>query len=316
MARLPAGHAQPAEVPRLGRARSSTDGSSARPLVEGTVARGTLQDDEAFFTGKNGDVAVKELPFAVDEAVLNRGQERFNIYCTPCHDKTGGGNGMVVQRGFRQPPSYHIDRLRQADAGYFFDVMTNGFGAMPDYRAQIAPRDRWAIVAYIRALQLSQHAPPADVPGGDPTKVPQPAAGERGAGETLRSAWQHTRSRSHRRSGAWPRSSSGPRRRHRRPGRRRDRRVLNVDQFLRSWLIGFLFCLGLSLGSLALLMLQHMSGGQWGLVGRRVFEAATRNLPFVALMFVPVLLRHAGALRVGAAGSGATNASSREGAAT
>jgi mono/diheme cytochrome c family protein len=165
--------------------RASTffaDGSSARPLVEGTVARGTLQDDEGFFTGKVDKATVKEFPLAVDEALLNRGQERYNIYCSPCHDKTGGGNGMVIQRGFkRQPPSYHTDRLRQADVGYFFDVITNGFGAMPDYRAQIAPRDRWAIVAYIRALQLSQHAAASDVPGGDPTKVPQPAGGgERG----------------------------------------------------------------------------------------------------------------------------------------
>jgi len=155
------------------------DGSSARPLVEGTVARGTLQEDEGFFTGKIDKIDVKELPFAVDEQVLNRGQERFNIYCSPCHDRTGSGNGIVVQRGYRQPPSFHTDRLRQADAGHFFDVMTNGFGAMPDYKVQIAPRDRWAIVAYIRALQLSQHAAAADVPGGDPTKVPQPGGGER-----------------------------------------------------------------------------------------------------------------------------------------
>jgi mono/diheme cytochrome c family protein len=153
------------------------DGSSARPLVEGTIARGTLQDDEAFFTGMVDKVTVKELPFPVDEAVLNRGQERFNIYCSPCHDRTGSGNGLVVQRGYRQPPSYHIERLRQADVGHFFDVITNGFGVMPDYKAQIAPRDRWAIVAYIRALQLSQHAAASDVPGGDPTKVQQPAAG-------------------------------------------------------------------------------------------------------------------------------------------
>jgi len=155
------------------------DGSSARPLVEGTVARGTLQEDEGFFTGKIDKIDVKELPFAVDEQVLNRGQERFNIYCSPCHDRTGSGNGMVVQRGYRQPPSFHIDRLRQADAGHFFDVMTNGFGAMPDYKVQIVPRDRWAIVAYIRALQLSQHAAASDVPGGDPTKVPPPGGGER-----------------------------------------------------------------------------------------------------------------------------------------
>src|SRR4051794_16448754 len=156
------------------------DGSSARPLVEGTVARGTLQEDEAFFTGKVNKVDVKELPFAIDAQVVDRGQERFNIYCTPCHGRTGAGNGMVVQRGYRQPPSFHIDRLRQADAGHFFDVMTNGFGAMPDYRAQISPRDRWNIVAYIRALQLSQHAAAADVPGGDPAKVPQAGGAEAG----------------------------------------------------------------------------------------------------------------------------------------
>ena len=154
-----------------------TDGSSARPLVEGTIARGTLQDDEAFYTGKVDKATVKEFPFPIDEKVLDRGQERYNIYCSPCHDRTGGGNGMVVQRGFKQPPSYHIDRLRQADVGYFFDVITNGFGAMPDYRAQVAPRDRWAIIAYIRALQYSEHAPAADIPGGDPTKIPQSTSG-------------------------------------------------------------------------------------------------------------------------------------------
>jgi mono/diheme cytochrome c family protein len=150
------------------------DGSSARPTVEGTVARGTLQEDQAFFTGKVDKATVKELPFAIDAHVLDRGQERFAIYCSPCHDATGSGRGMVVQRGYRQPPSFHTDRLRQADAGHFFDVITNGFGVMPDYKVQIAPRDRWAIVAYIRALQLSQHAAAADVPGGDPTKPPVP----------------------------------------------------------------------------------------------------------------------------------------------
>jgi len=155
------------------------NGSSARPLVDGTVARGTLQEDEAFFAGKVGGVLVKDLPLALDQQVLNRGQERFNIYCAPCHDRTGSGNGMVVQRGFKQPPSFHIDRLREAEAGHFFEVMSNGFGAMPDYRAQIDARDRWAIVAYIRALQLSQHAAPSDIPGGDPTKLARPA----GAGE-------------------------------------------------------------------------------------------------------------------------------------
>ena len=154
------------------------DGASARPLVEGTVARGTLQEDEAFFTGKVGNALVAELPFPVDEKVLDRGQERFNIFCSPCHDQTGSGRGMVVQRGYRQPISFHIDRLRQAPVGHFFDVMTNGLGAMPDYKAQIPARDRWAIAAYIKALQLSQHTPAADVPGGDPTKLAPMPTGE------------------------------------------------------------------------------------------------------------------------------------------
>ena len=150
------------------------DGSSARPPVEGTVARGTLQEDEAFFTGKVGGTAIAELPFAVDERVLDRGEERYDIYCSPCHDRTGAGRGMVVQRGYRQPPSFHDERLRVAASGHFFDVMTNVFGAMPDYRAQITPRDRWAIVAYIRALQLARRASPSDSPGGDPTKLTKP----------------------------------------------------------------------------------------------------------------------------------------------
>src|SRR5262245_8289338 len=166
--------------------RASTffaDGSSARPAVEGVVARGTLQEDEGFFTGKVGKDDVKEFPFPIDDAVLNRGQERFNLYCTPCHGRTGEGDGMVVQRGYRPPPKFREDRLREAAVGHFVDVMTNGFGAMPDYRAQVSARDRWAIAAYIRALQLSQHATPADVPGGDPTKVPRREPGERAPGE-------------------------------------------------------------------------------------------------------------------------------------
>ncbi len=167
-------HNQPKYRPLRGTAFFA-DGGSARPLVEGTVARGALQEDAAFFTGKSGNTPIKELPFPVDEAVLDRGEERFNIFCTPCHGALGTGQGIVVQRGFRPPPSFHEDRLRNADAGYFFDVMTNGFGAMPDYRMQLSARDRWAVVAYIRALQLSQHAPASDIPGGDPTKA-QPAA--------------------------------------------------------------------------------------------------------------------------------------------
>jgi mono/diheme cytochrome c family protein len=155
-----------------------SDKSSARPLIEGTVARGTLQEDEVFFTGKMSGATVKQLPFQMTEKDLDRGQERFNIFCTPCHDMTGTGKGMVVQRGYRQPPSLHDPRLRAADPGYVFDVITNGFGAMPDYRTQIDARDRWRIVAYVRALQLSNAGTAADIPGGNPdaaNKAAQPA---------------------------------------------------------------------------------------------------------------------------------------------
>jgi mono/diheme cytochrome c family protein len=153
-----------------------TDGRASRPLVPNTVARGQLREDEHLYTGKVGGQLVTEFPMPVTEAVMARGQERFNVFCAPCHSRTGEGTGMIVQRGFRQPPSYYEERLVNAPVGYLFDVMTNGFGAMPDYRAQISPRDRWNIVAYIRALQLSQHAQRADIPGGDPTKVKPPAA--------------------------------------------------------------------------------------------------------------------------------------------
>ena len=141
------------------------DGKSARPLVAGTVARGHLNEDEAFFTGKLGGEFVSELPVGLDRQLLERGQQRFNIYCSVCHAPTGTGDGVIVQRGFRRPPSFHIERLRTAPAGHFFDVMTHGFGAMPSYAAQIEPRDRWAIAAYVRALQLSQNARLEDVPG-------------------------------------------------------------------------------------------------------------------------------------------------------
>ncbi len=140
------------------------DGRSARPLVEGTIARGHLRLDEQMYTGKIAGQLADTVPFPVTRALLERGQERYNIYCTPCHDHVGHGQGMVVRRGFRRPPSFHIDRLREAPIGHFFDVMTNGFGAMPDYAAQVTPRDRWTIAAYVRALQLSQHATLADVP--------------------------------------------------------------------------------------------------------------------------------------------------------
>ena len=140
------------------------DGRSARVLVANTVARGQLREDDHLYTGKvNGELAT-EFPMPETAEVMARGQERFNVFCSPCHARTGEGNGMIVQRGFRQPPSYHEDRLLNAPVGYYFDVMTNGFGAMQDYAAQVPVADRWAIAAYIRALQLSRRATPADVP--------------------------------------------------------------------------------------------------------------------------------------------------------
>ncbi|MBY0497712.1 MAG: cytochrome c [Cyanobacteria bacterium] len=144
--------------------QSFPDGRASRSAPVGTVARGWLRDDEALYTGKINGEFIEEFPFAIGAADLARGQQRFNIYCTPCHGRLGDGNGMVVQRGLRQAASYHQDRLRQEEAGYFYDVITNGFGAMQGYAEQIPVRDRWLIVAYVRTLQLSQHASLADVP--------------------------------------------------------------------------------------------------------------------------------------------------------
>jgi mono/diheme cytochrome c family protein len=156
-------HDQPKYIP-LRQSSFFGDDRSARPLVPGTVARGTLHADSLLQTGKADGKDSTVFPFAVDARVMERGRERFNIYCSPCHGRTGLGDGMIVRRGFRRPPSFHQDRLRTAPVGQLFDVITNGFGAMPDYAAQIAPADRWAIIAYVRALQLSEHATLADVP--------------------------------------------------------------------------------------------------------------------------------------------------------
>jgi mono/diheme cytochrome c family protein len=160
-------HRDMRDQPRYEPLEASTffaDGQSARPIVAGTVARGQLNDDEPFFTGKETGELVAEIPLEIDRGLLKRGQERFNVYCSVCHGRTGEGNGMIVQRGFRKPPSLHDERLRNAPAGHFFDVMTNGLGAMPSYRVQVPVRDRWAIVAYVRVLQMSQHATLEDVP--------------------------------------------------------------------------------------------------------------------------------------------------------
>jgi mono/diheme cytochrome c family protein len=154
--------------------------------VAGTVPRGQLNDDAYLHTGKGPDgLPATAFPFAITHEDLDRGQERFNVYCAPCHGRTGVGNGMVVQRGFRQAQNLHIDRLKLAPAGYFFDVMTNGFGVMPDYRSQVTVEDRWRIIAYVRALQLSRSGATSDMPAdmlealkktGEASPVQRPAA--------------------------------------------------------------------------------------------------------------------------------------------
>jgi mono/diheme cytochrome c family protein len=171
------------DAPRYDPLEKSTffaDGQASRPLVANTVARGLLREDRHFFEGVVEGKPAETFPMAVTASVMERGQERFNVFCSPCHGRTGEGNGMIVQRGFRQPPSYHEDRLRNAPVGYFFDVMTHGFGAMQDYSSQLPPADRWAVAAYIRALQLSQRASIEDVPADRRADLdrPAPVAGE------------------------------------------------------------------------------------------------------------------------------------------
>jgi cbb3-type cytochrome c oxidase subunit III len=148
------------------------DGRSERPLVENTVARGSIAED-ALFVPKDSNA----FPLPVNRELLERGQDRYKIFCTPCHGLQGDGNGMVAMRGMKHPPSFHQDRLRQAPNGYFFDNITNGFGAMYGYSAQIPPRDRWAIIAYVRALQLSRNARVADLPAELREKLSPTATG-------------------------------------------------------------------------------------------------------------------------------------------
>jgi cytochrome c553 len=159
-------HDQP-KYPPLRASTFFDDDRSARPLVAGTVAQGHLHEDALLETGKIGNTDADMFPFSVDARLVARGRERFDIYCAPCHGRTGNGDSMIVRRGFRRPESYETDRLRAAPAGHFVDVILNGFGAMPDFADRIDARDRWAIAAYIRALQLSGHATIGDVPANE-----------------------------------------------------------------------------------------------------------------------------------------------------
>lgn len=166
------------DAPRYEPLEASTffaDGRSSRPLLANTVARGQLRQDRHLYEGIVEGQPAETLPMAVTPQLMARGQERFNVFCAPCHGRMGAGDGMIVERGFRKPPSYHEDRLRNAPVGYFFDVMTHGFGAMQDYSAQLPVADRWAIAAYIRALQFSQRATMDDVPADKRSDLDRPA---------------------------------------------------------------------------------------------------------------------------------------------
>lgn len=183
-------HDQPKYEP-FGQSEFFSDGKAMRPFVEGTVARGTLREATPYSTGKTGEDFATEIPVAVTAELLERGRTEFEVFCAPCHGRTGMGDGVIIQRGFKRPSSYHVDRLRQMPIGYYFDAMTRGYGAMLDYASQVPVEDRWAIAAYIRALQLSQHAPAAEVPaerrgeleeslgGPDVAGGPETTAGER-----------------------------------------------------------------------------------------------------------------------------------------
>lgn len=163
-------HNQPKFYPQRG-TKLYVDGRSARLQVQNTVARGQLRDDSYFYTGLVSGAEGSTMPFPVTMDVFARGQERYNVYCTPCHSRVGNGVGMIVQRGYAKAGNFHTARLNAAPLGHFYNVIANGYGAMPDYSAQLTPEDRWAVVAYIRALQLSQNAQLGDVPAGE---HPQP----------------------------------------------------------------------------------------------------------------------------------------------
>jgi mono/diheme cytochrome c family protein len=166
------------------------DGRSVRPQVANTVARNQLNQDSYYATGLVDGKEADGMPFPVTAQVLERGQERYNIYCTPCHSRVGNGEGMIVQRGYNKAGNLHTERLRTAPLGHFFHVMTNGYGAMPDYASQVTPADRWAIVAYIRALQLSQNATQADVPAGAHVESLSNIAEREGMPSSFASEWK------------------------------------------------------------------------------------------------------------------------------
>ncbi len=180
---------EPKMIPQR-ESRFFVDGRSVRPQVEHTVARGQLREDQYFYTGLVDGKEQDAMPFPVTMQVLERGQERYNIYCTPCHSRVGNGAGMIVDRGYKPAGNYHdAKRLAQPISHYFY-VMTNGYGAMPDYSAQLPPADRWAVAAYIRALQLSQNAKESDVPAGTQIENLSDIAQQEGLPASYAGAWE------------------------------------------------------------------------------------------------------------------------------
>jgi mono/diheme cytochrome c family protein len=178
-------HVQPKFLP-LRENSFYPDGRSARPVLEGTIARGQLEDDSLLYTGMVNGQEVDQFPFPISAADLARGRERFNIFCSPCHSQLGDGNGMIVQRGFKAPPSYFDPRLLKAPVGHFYRVMTEGRGSMADYSSQIPVADRWRIAAYIRTLQFASTAKSSDLQPGESAPVRATATvGEAKLGQSL-----------------------------------------------------------------------------------------------------------------------------------
>ncbi len=176
-------HDQPRYEP-LEASEIFADGAASRQFVEGTVARGFLGEDVGFETGLDeSGVFVAEFPVPVDLALLERGRSRYDVFCSPCHDRLGEGRGMIVRRGFKQPASFHEERLLEAQPGYFVNIMTNGFGQMSSYAPQLRPDDRWAVAAYIQALQLSRQVPAAALSDDDRARLAGPEADQDEAAE-------------------------------------------------------------------------------------------------------------------------------------
>ena len=288
------------------------------PPFDGTVARGHLHTDVALFhrqaSGQRRPAAgqwrrrrsssrsparrrprklakaqydqfVDTFPFPMTEAVLEHGYHRFMIYCVVCHDPLGTGQGKIVQRGYTAPPSYHIERLRKAPVGHLFAVISEGYGSMPSYGAQIPVRDRWAIVGYLRALQASQHFPEAKLT--DEMRRRAVRSRTRPPRQEEQRREQQCFSRSRRSAARWQRSVAlgGVRRP---DASAPSARPFSPVPFFRAYLAAYLFYLGIALGSMVLLMVYHLTGGSWGFLIRRILEAGMRTLPLLAVLFLPI----------------------------